>query len=378
MNVPIVATALIAAIFCAAWAGRRGRRRAPILGNKLLAAPAPTPRAAAETAVKGLLRIADRRATKTVCFAWDYIEEQRTAACCARTSPTTGTSPSRTSAATSLHDEAAGDHHDIFKGIINPEWHSEVPQAAQGRHRRQAGAHEQSIAIFGKPGSGKFEFVMTGRHMTIRCDGNSDRARRLRRADLLRPRRPAASTKSPTIPATSSGTRPWRPTRSTRCSTASSGSRPWSASCRTESSVGFRGTDGKFPGIPVTELSGDQKEQLQKVLTKLLEPYPHRATATKRCSACKTQGGLDTCRLAFYKDSDIGNDGVWDNWRLEGPSFVWYFRGTPARPRVGQRGGRSGREAERAGIEDRYGDEGFRPSLLAAAPSGLPTWRRPQ
>jgi hypothetical protein len=26
---------------------------------------------------------------------------------------------------------------------------------------------------------------------------------------------------------------------------------------------------------------------------------------------------------------DIGNDGVWDNWRLEGPSFVWNFRGKP-------------------------------------------------
>ena len=25
----------------------------------------------------------------------------------------------------------------------------------------------------------------------------------------------------------------------------------------------------------------------------------------------------------------IGDDQEWDNWRLEGPSFVWYFRGTP-------------------------------------------------
>ena len=32
---------------------------------------------------------------------------------------------------------------------------------------------QNSIAIFGKPGSDKFEFVMTGRHMTIRCDGNT-------------------------------------------------------------------------------------------------------------------------------------------------------------------------------------------------------------
>ena len=27
--------------------------------------------------------------------------------------------------------------------------------------------------------------------------------------------------------------------------------------------------------------------------------------------------------------SDIGNDHVWDIWRLEGPTFVWHFRGAP-------------------------------------------------
>ena len=43
----------------------------------------------------------------------------------------------------------------------------------------------------------------------------------------------------------------------------------------------------------------------------------------------KKQGGLEACTLTFYSDEDLGDDGVWDNWRLEGPSFVWYFRGTP-------------------------------------------------
>lgn len=38
----------------------------------------------------------------------------------------------------------------------------------------------------------------------------------------------------------------------------------------------------------------------------------------------------EKCRhLAFYKEGDLGNDSVWDNWRLEGPSFVWYFCGKP-------------------------------------------------
>jgi hypothetical protein len=43
----------------------------------------------------------------------------------------------------------------------------------------------------------------------------------------------------------------------------------------------------------------------------------------------KENGGLDSLWLAFYASEDIGNDGVWDVWRLEGPAMVWYFRGSP-------------------------------------------------
>jgi hypothetical protein len=60
----------------------------------------------------------------------------------------------------------------------------------------------------------------------------------------------------------------------------------------------------------------------------LLEPFRTRDRDEVRGCLAK-QGGLDRCRLAFYKQGDIGNDGVWDCWRLEGPAFVWYFRGTP-------------------------------------------------
>ena len=30
-----------------------------------------------------------------------------------------------------------------------------------------------------------------------------------------------------------------------------------------------------------------------------------------------------------FRRDDLGDDGVWDNWRIEGPAFVWYFRGAP-------------------------------------------------
>ena len=94
-----------------------------------------------------------------------------------------------------------------------------------------------------------------------------------------------------------------------------------------EAAVAFRGSAEK-PGIPVSEMSGDQKEHMGKVLAKLLEPY--RMADRNEVQHClEAQGGLDACSLAFYTDRDLGNDRVWDNWRLEGPSFVWYFRGNP-------------------------------------------------
>ena len=95
-----------------------------------------------------------------------------------------------------------------------------------------------------------------------------------------------------------------------------------------EEAVGFRGPSGTFPGIPVAQLSADQKALVQKTLQKLLEPY--RQSDREEVLAClKTQGGLDKCSLAFYTDEDLGGDRIWDNWRLEGPTFAWYFRGVP-------------------------------------------------
>ena len=58
----------------------------------------------------------------------------------------------------------------IFEGIIQPDWHKRIDK--QLKDDAGGFGDDQNIAIFGKPGE-KFEFVMTGRHMTLRCDGNS-------------------------------------------------------------------------------------------------------------------------------------------------------------------------------------------------------------
>ena len=81
------------------------------------------------------------------------------------------------------------------------------------------------------------------------------------------------------------------------------------------------------PSIKSSFYTSDQ-QHLQSVLQLLLEPF--RKSDQEEVTRClKVQGGLDACRLAFYREGDLGSDGLWDNWRLEGPSFVWYFRGKP-------------------------------------------------
>lgn len=211
----------------------------------------------------------------------------------------------------------------IFESMISPEWHERYYLQLED----DAGGfgNEQSIAIFGTPGSDKFELVMTGRHMTLRCDGDS--------TEHVAFGGPIFYGHAPEFNEGPNHTDNvfWDQ------AVAANGlykmldgkQRKVALLPKTprEQNVGFRG--GKeIPGLRVSELSTDQKEHMQLVLKKLIEPYrKNDQDEVIRCLGA--QGGLDACHLAFYEDADLGNDGVWDNWRLEGPSFVWHFRGNP-------------------------------------------------
>ena len=59
---------------------------------------------------------------------------------------------------------------EIFQGVHNPEYFDKVTYHMQ---EDAGGLGNYAVAIFGQPGSGKFEFVLTGRHCTMRCDGDS-------------------------------------------------------------------------------------------------------------------------------------------------------------------------------------------------------------
>ncbi len=214
---------------------------------------------------------------------------------------------------------------DIFESLIEPDWHARFD--TQMEDDCGGFGHHQSIALIGEPGSGAFQFLLTGRHMTLRCDGDSAEhvafggpifyghdtgafnEEKDHAGNVFWPQAVAAN-------------RVFAMLDGRQREIALLGRAP------RESAVGFRGPDGELPGIRLSELTPDQRAEVERVLAVLLEPY--RTVDREEVRGClERQGGLDRCHLAFYRQGDLGNDGVWDNWRLEGPSFVWHFRGAP-------------------------------------------------
>ncbi len=277
-----------------------------------------------ESLVKVLYETLSPKQRETICFAWDHRDPDR------------GLLRTRISANWDVTDYYINEDfytkdqqamiRGIYEGIISPEWHERIDKQLDD----DAGGYgeQNSIAIFGEPGSEKFQFVMTGRHMTIRCDGNTADHVALggpifyghaaegfnegpnHRGNVFWPQAVAANELYQML----------------------DGKQQKQALLRKglprESAIGFEGKGGEFQGIPVAELSSDQKEHLQKVMAMLIEPY--RQSDRDEVTHClETQGGLDACHLAYYSQNDIGKDGVWDIWRLEGPSFVWHYRGAP-------------------------------------------------
>jgi len=97
---------------------------------------------------------------------------------------------------------------------------------------------------------------------------------------------------------------------------------------RRESDIRFGRPGDPLPGLPVREFSAEQRRALEELVARFLAPYRQRL-ADQVHDCIRAQGGLDALALAFYADRDMGQDGIWDNWRLEGPALVWFFRGAP-------------------------------------------------
>ena len=121
---------------------------------------------------QGTLRHAHRRTEKDRLLRLG-LPGQGTTACSAPTSPTTGRSPSRTSSATSTPRSSRTSSTTSGRASSTPSGTTSSSSSSRTTPAGRNGASSRASPSSASRAASKFEFVITGRHMTLRADGHS-------------------------------------------------------------------------------------------------------------------------------------------------------------------------------------------------------------
>ncbi len=273
---------------------------------------------ASETKVKELFDSFTADQKKALCFPFEHELQRKVSANWAIT-------PAKIEDLSEVQQEMV---ESILKGLTSEEGYEkfQVQMDKDG-----GGLNQYHIALFGQPGEKSFEFVMTGRHMTIRADGNS-----IDKVAFGGPMVYGHAAESFNEGPDHKGNVFWyqavRANEVFAALNTDQRKKALVAKSPHEESISHRASG--YDGIAVGELSADQKGLVEKVMNDLLSPY-RKEDVDEVMKVITANGGLEKIHLAYYqtdqdgKNADIGKDGVWDIWRLEGPGFVWHFRGYP-------------------------------------------------
>ncbi len=284
-----------------------------------LAAPAgPSPSAAAETTVARFFASLKDAQRKILCFPFDDPLRSKVQNNWAIVKPTIG--------------DLSGDQkalcREIFKNLCSEEGYERFQKQMDDDY---GGFESYHVAVFGEPGSDKpFEWVLSGRHDTLRADGNS--------VDGAAFGGPIfyghAADGHFNEDSKHTNNVWWYQGQQANKIFASLDDKQKAQALVAKAeddaprSVKLKGDALGDSGLAVGDLDGQQKQMVQKLLKDLTSPF--RAFEAEEVQECiREAGGADKLRLTYFKQGDIGEDGVWDIWKLEGPAFSWYFHGEP-------------------------------------------------
>ncbi len=278
----------------------------------------PTRSAPAETAVARFYRALKPEQRKLICFPFDHPKRKQVNNNWKIVDPDIA----------DLTDDQQALCKEIFKGLCSDEGYERFERQMKG----DAGGFENyHVAVFGEPDSGgPFEWVLTGRHNTLRADGNSVEGAAFGGPIFYG----HDATGTGNDDAKHSGNVwgfQWAQANkifATLDDKEKARALVAKAEGDTPRSIRLKGEKLGDTGLIVADLDPQQKQMIQSLLKMLTSPF--RAFDAEEVQECLREGGgADKLRLTYFKDHDIGNDGVWDIWKLEGPAFAWYFHGSP-------------------------------------------------
>jgi hypothetical protein len=281
---------------------------------------APTPKSKSETLVATLYRSLSEEQRAAICHEFDHPLRQRV------------------DNNWHINEKAVGEFYtkdqqemirQIFVGLHSPEYAERVMKQVEHDNLGDGGFAGGSVALFGEPGSGKFEFVYAGRHVTRRCDGDSVEGTAFG-GPIFYGHAPILFNETADHPQNIYWYQAQRANEVFQMLDGKQREAALVTTSRAEKAtetVKLAGQGQPLAGITVGDLSRDQQAHVRKVMAAVLAPF--RQEDAEEALKLVDSAGFEKLHLSFNKNMDIGNDGVWDVWQLEGPSMVWYFRGKP-------------------------------------------------
>ncbi|WP_437223492.1 DUF3500 domain-containing protein [Planctomicrobium sp. SH661] len=285
-------------------------------GAALLSTPlhgafaAPTMQSPAETAAQKLYETLTPAQKSEICLPFDHASRTRINANWAVTKP-------------AIHEDFFNNEQraliaETFKGITSPEGHARFLEQMEFD---DGGFDRYHVALFGEPQSGKFEWVLTGRHITLRADGDCVAGSAFG-GPIVYGHGEEEAKDNIFYYQTQQANEVFKALDAKQAVKALVNTAP------NETQVQLQGNRGSFAGISLKELSQDQQELVGSVVKVLLAPF-REEDVQESLANLEQGGGIPGLHMAFYKQGDLNSDGEWDIWRLEGPSFVCHFRGAP-------------------------------------------------
>jgi hypothetical protein len=279
----------------------------------------PKPTDPAETAVARFYRTLTKEQRETIAFPFDHPKRSQVNNNWAIVKPTIA----------DMSAEQQALCKEIMKGLCSEDGFERFMKQMEEDY---GGFESYHVAVFGEPGTDRpFEWVLSGRHDTLRADGNS--------VEGVAFGGPIFYGHDPTgtgdDDAAHTGNVWWYQGRRANEIFASLDEAQQQRALRDTREpdaprvIRLKGEEiTSAPGLPVAELDGERKEMVRKLIADMLSPF--RPVDVEEVQACLNDaGGVDALRLTYFKDGDIGNDRTWDIWKVEGPAFSWYFHGSP-------------------------------------------------
>ncbi len=283
-----------------------------------VAAAHPTPGDLAETAVARLFESLSRPQRELICFPFDHELRREVRNNWAIVEPRI--------------DDMNADQQELCRQVMKGLCSEDGFERFMYQMDEDYGGFEQyHVALFGEPGGERpFEWVLTGRHVTLRVDGNSV---------------PGAAFGGPIFYGHASHNDNEDPRHTdnvwwfqgeqanrlfqTFDETQRTAALIEKSEPDTARSIRLKGNQiARASGQAVANLDPQQKKMVEDLVAKLLQPF-RLADADEVRNCLSSNGGIDALKISFTKQGDIGDDEVWDIWKLEGPAFSWFFRGSP-------------------------------------------------